>query len=52
MKKKILLVIPILLTFAVYFNSLEGDFVWDDQTIVIRNDAVKSFANISYVFSN
>ena len=47
-----MVIIPILLVFLVYFNSIKGDFVWDDQTIVLRNEAVKSFKHIPYVFKN
>ena len=50
--KNIWVLIPVLLTFLVYFNSIKGEFVWDDQTIVVRNDAIKSFKNIPYVFKN
>ncbi|MBL7157532.1 MAG: tetratricopeptide repeat protein [Candidatus Omnitrophica bacterium] len=49
---KLSILILALLTFAVYANVIPGEFVWDDQTIVVRNDAIKSFGNIPYVFCN
>jgi len=49
---RILAIIPVLLVFFVYFNSIKNDFVWDDQTVVLRNEAVKSFKHIPYVFKN
>jgi len=41
-----------LLVILVYANALSSEFVWDDQTIVVRNEAIRSFDNIPYVFSN
>lgn len=45
-------IIIVLAVFAVYANTIPAQFVWDDQTIVVRNDAIKSFKHIPYVFSN
>jgi hypothetical protein len=36
----------IILCFAAYANSLSGDFVWDDQFQIVRNDTIRSFANL------
>ena len=49
---KFLAVILILLVAAVYANAVGGTFVWDDQTLVVRNEATRSFKNIPYIFQN
>ena len=30
-----------------YSNSLQNGFVWDDNTIIVRNDAIKEISNVS-----
>jgi protein O-mannosyl-transferase len=42
----------IILCFAAYANSLSGSFVWDDQLQIVRNDTIRSFANVPHVFSS
>lgn len=41
-----------LLVFAVYFNSLWGGFIWDDQALVLHNSLIKNFANIGRIFTS
>lgn len=52
LNKMFAVIILAVLVIGVYANSLSGEFVWDDQTIVVRNDAIKSFGNIPYVLTN
>jgi tetratricopeptide (TPR) repeat protein len=40
------------LCFAAYANSLGGDFVWDDQFQVVRNETIRSFANLPQAFTD
>jgi len=35
----------------VYFNSLDGSFVWDDRQLIVNDRAVKSWSHISEVFT-
>lgn len=37
---------------AVYSNSLQNQFVWDDLSFIVRNDAIKSIGNIGSFFTN
>jgi len=41
----------IFLGIAVYANSLKGDFVWDDEDFVVKNDYIKSLKNIPLFFT-
>ncbi|NQU95737.1 MAG: tetratricopeptide repeat protein [Candidatus Omnitrophica bacterium] len=50
--KKLLVLLLALLTFSVYANAIQGTFVWDDQTLVVQNESIKSFENIPYIFAN
>ena len=47
--------IPILLlllvSFAVYFNALSGDFVYDDEHQIVKNPWLRDFGNIPTIFS-
>lgn len=36
--------------FAVYFNALENNFVWDDGTLILDNSLIKSWGNFSKFF--
>jgi tetratricopeptide (TPR) repeat protein len=38
------------LGFAVYANSIGGDFVWDDEVLIRKNLAIRSFSNIKGLF--
>ncbi|MDP2913431.1 MAG: hypothetical protein Q8N91_05425 [Candidatus Omnitrophota bacterium] len=49
---KLLVVLLALAVLAVYANAVSGTFVWDDQTIVVRNEAIKSFDNIPFIFTH
>lgn len=44
--------ILILLGFFVYFNALEGSFVYDDVIVVRDNPGIRVLSNIQYLFSN
>jgi len=37
-------------TFSVYFNTMENDFIWDDEYLILNNSQVKSFSHIDNVF--
>lgn len=49
---RFLVILLILIVSAVYINAAFGKFVWDDQTIVVRNEAIKSFKNIPFIFTH
>lgn len=49
---KLLVILLALAILAVYANAISGTFVWDDQTIVVRNEAIKSFNNIPFIFTH
>lgn len=50
MNKWILIIV--LTGFAVYFNSLFNGFVWDDEEQIVNNPTIRSFANLSQIFSS
>ncbi len=35
----------------VYFNVLDGDFVWDDESFVLNNEYIRSFKHIPDFFT-
>jgi Flp pilus assembly protein TadD len=39
------------LTFAVYFNSLKNEFVYDDIGTIVENNFIKNIENVKYVFT-
>ena len=39
------------LCFVVYGNALSGEFVWDDQTQIVRNETIHSLDNIPKAFT-
>lgn len=41
----------IILGFAVYFNSLQGEFIWDDIGVVRDNLHIRSFSNLGKIFT-
>jgi|GEM_PF-1685761 len=51
-KTRLLILFLVFAVSLVYMNAVFGKFVWDDQTIVVRNEAIKSFGNIAYIFSH
>ena len=54
MKKTIVvtfLFLIVALGFFVYFNSLEGEFVWDDYGLIRDNIYIRDFSHISDIFT-
>jgi tetratricopeptide (TPR) repeat protein len=45
------LILIALLGFAVYFNSLSGEFIWDDNLLVKQNIYIRSWANLGDIFT-
>lgn len=43
--------IVLLVSFAVYFNALFGDFVYDDQQQIVNNPWITDISNIPTIFS-
>ncbi len=41
----------LVITFIVYWNSLDGQFVYDDQLQILRNPTIKSLGNIPTMFT-
>lgn len=39
-----------ILGLAIYANSFPNEFVWDDEYLVVKNTAIRSFSNIPQVF--
>ena len=48
MKKHFILII--LIIFIAYANSLLGDFIYDDYFVIVDNDFIKSWRNMSLLF--
>lgn len=44
--------IIILASFAVYFNTLQGDFVYDDLEFVLKNRWIRDIRNIPTIFTS
>lgn len=40
-----------LLGFAIYANSLTGEFIWDDEYLIKNNPFIKNWVNIGSIFS-
>lgn len=36
----------VVLTFAVYANSLQGEFIWDDKDLIVDNSYIKNWSNL------
>jgi len=49
--KFIPIMILLLVSFAVYFNALFGDFVYDDKEQVVNNPWIRDIGNIPTIFS-
>ncbi len=45
------IVLVIVAGFAVYSNSLNGEFIWDDRNLVRDNMYIRSWSNISKIFT-
>ncbi|MBD3379674.1 MAG: tetratricopeptide repeat protein [Candidatus Omnitrophica bacterium] len=39
-----------IVAFMVYFNVLKGDFIWDDEYLILNNSQIKTFAHLPNVF--
>lgn len=46
-----LLIIIAAAAFAAYFNSLGGKFIWDEYALIKENPSIKSFANLTGLFT-
>ncbi len=44
--------ILVLVSFAVYFNALSGEFVYDDVLQIVKNPWIRAFSNIPTIFSS
>ena len=40
----------VVLGFAVYISSLSGEFLWDDEYLIVKNENIRSFSNLGHVF--
>ncbi|MBN3038156.1 MAG: tetratricopeptide repeat protein [Candidatus Omnitrophica bacterium] len=45
------LILIITLGFVVYANSLDGEFIWDDEYLIIGNPHIKTLSGITDVFT-
>ena len=52
MKKYFAILIIVCLGISVYISSLGNPFIWDDQLLIVKNDTIKSFSNISNIFTS
>lgn len=41
----------IILGFVAYFNSLKGEFIWDEDFLIINNTYIKSWSDIKEIFT-
>jgi hypothetical protein len=39
-----------MLCFAVYANSLNGKFVWDDNVVIVRNAGIRNWSGVPHAF--
>ena len=49
-RERILLIIVLAVTALAFFNSLNGEFVYDDQFQILKNPSLNSLANIPKMF--
>ncbi len=49
--EKLAPLVIIILGFLVYFNSLPGQFIWDDHIYIENNPRLESFLNIGRIFT-
>ena len=40
-----------IVTFAVYFNTIGNDFIWDDEYLILHNSQIKSFSHFLHSFT-
>lgn len=45
------IIILVVLGFGVYLNSLTGSFIWDDNSLISGNYAIKSWSGIADIFT-
>ena len=50
-KNSLAIILIIVLGFIVYANSLNGKFIWDDESLVEDNIHIRSFSNIKKIFT-
>lgn len=50
-RKGILIFLIVAVTFAVYFNTLFGGFVWDDNILIVHNPYMQSFRHLGKFFT-
>lgn len=43
-------VILVALTFSIYYNSLDGEFVYDDNMQIVDNPWIRSYKNLPHIF--
>ena len=46
----VLCLMVFVVAFAVYANTIGGDFIWDDEYLIINNSQIKSFNHLPNVF--
>lgn len=46
-----LILLLILISFGVFYNSLENSFVWDDTRYILDHPFIEKWSNIKYLFS-
>ena len=51
MNRKLLYIIVALAAFFVYYNSLNNDFVFDDESVVQNNQSITDISNIPKFFT-
>ena len=51
MSKKHILII-FLLSFLVYANSLQNEFIWDDKEMIEENSVIRDYKNLPKIFSS
>jgi protein O-mannosyl-transferase len=49
-RQRILLIVVLVITALAFFNSLNGEFVYDDQFQILKNPSLNSLANIPRMF--
>ena len=45
------ILVLILVCFAVYSNTFQNDFMWDDEKLIVDNHYIKSLGHIPYLYS-
>lgn len=50
--KSFAIALIIIVGFACYFNALSAEFIWDDFILIAHNPSIKSFKNLSQLFTS